>query len=439
MGAQTAGPRRARRAAGARARRIGYGLCMTTRGLAALLLALAAPAGAAAAGPSTWVNPLIGTANGGNTFPGAVVPFGMVQFSPEESPDPAKKRPIAAPGGYAHPLDRIRGFSLTNVSGWGCAGGSGDIPLTPTTEPVTGSPSADWRRAYSATFSHADETARAGRYRVKLATGVAAELSATRHAGVARFGFPAGAGAANVLLRVSDSEVGSEAASVRIDPARREVSGEVTSGNFCGYLSPEDRRSYYTLHFVAAFDRPFVSHGVWRDATVTPGGRESSGGTGYGADGWAPGDKGSGAWVGFDPSGGPVTVRIGISYVDEAGARANLAAEAPAGTTLDAVAARAAQAWDRRLGQIAVEGGEADRRTVFYTALYHALLHPNVFSDVDGRYRGMDQKVHPRRRGAGGAVRQLLGMGRVPLAAAAGDLARPQGGERHRAEPAQPG
>ena len=345
--------------------------------------------------PAALVNPLIGTANGGNTFPGAVVPLGMVQFSPEESPDPKKSRPIAAPGGYEHHLDRIRGFSLTNVSGWGCAGGSGDVPLMPITVPVTTSPSSDYRTAYSTTFTHADEQAAAGRYRVKLGNGVGVDLSASTHTGAARFVFPAGE-AANLLVRMSDSEVGSEMAHVRVDPARRTVSGEVTSGNFCGYIGTEDRRSYYTLHVVIAFDRPFASWGVWRDGAVTPGGVESSGGTGYGPKGFPEAGHGSGAWVGFDPAqaGGAVGVRIGVSYVSEAGARANLAAENPEGTTVDAVANRARAAWDRRLGQIDVTGGTPAQRTVFYTALYHSLLHPNVFSDVTGEYAGMDGRAH---------------------------------------------
>ena len=372
-------------------------------------VAQAAP-GASASSPAAEVNPLIGTANGGNTFPGAVVPFGMVQFSPEESPDPKKSKPIAAPGGYEHHLDRIRGFSLTNVSGWGCAGGSGDVPMTPTTEPVTASPSADFRRAYSSTFSHAHEVARAGLYRVTLDDGVAVSLTASAHTGAARFAFPAG-GAANLLIRASDSEVGSEAARVRVDPAARTVSGEVTSGNFCGYLNVEDRRSYYTLHFVAVFDQPFASHGVWRDLAVTPGGATSEGGTGYGPKGFPEAGHGSGAWVGFDPhrAGGVVNVRIGVSYVDEAGARANLAAEAPDGTRFEATAARAQAAWDRRLGQMEVTGGEPAQRTVFYTALYHSLLHPNVFSDVDGRYAGFDGRAHRVEGGQGAQYANFSG------------------------------
>src|SRR5580698_3160483 len=154
----------------------------------------------------SYVNPLIGTANGGNVFPGAVVPFGMVQFSPEESP--AKPgRQIAAPGGYEYGANKIRGFSLTNVEGWGCAGGSGDVPILPITEAVDQSPSVDFRHAYASNFSHETEHARAGHYNVLLANGVDVDLTASLHTGAAVFRFPKNS-LANVLIRTSDSEVG---------------------------------------------------------------------------------------------------------------------------------------------------------------------------------------------------------------------------------------
>ncbi|MGI4744553.1 MAG: GH92 family glycosyl hydrolase [Janthinobacterium lividum] len=341
------------------------------------------------------VNTLIGTSNGGNVFPGAVAPFGMVQFSPEETPGPKSHRPIAAPGGYQYDLDRIRGFSMTNVSGWGCAGGSGDIPMMPTSSPITASPSADFRRSYSSTFSHAHETAHAGQYRVTLDNGIVVALTASTHTGAARLVYPS-TGPANLLVRVSDSEAGSERARVRIDMARREIVGEATSGNFCGYINKADRRSYYTVHFVMQFDRPITGHGVWQDNSVMPNGTEATGGTGYGTDGFPPTGKGSGAWVGFNPRGndGIVNVRIGLSYVSEANARANLAAENPAGTTFETIRTKTQAAWNKRLDQIEIKQATLDQRTVFYTALYHSLLHPNVFSDVNGEYAGLDGTVH---------------------------------------------
>src|SRR6201992_4481329 len=102
---------------------------------------------------ASYVNPLIGTTNGGNVLPGATMPFGMVQFSPEATPvNP--RRPVAAPGGYDYRATALRGFSLTNVEGWGCAGGSGDVPIMPITEVVEKSPSSDYRHAYASDFKH---------------------------------------------------------------------------------------------------------------------------------------------------------------------------------------------------------------------------------------------------------------------------------------------
>ena len=358
----------------------------------ALTLALccaAAPAQTTA--PADAVNPLIGSRNGGNTFPGATLPFGMLQWSPENTR--GKHDRTVAPGGYQYDATRIRGFSLTHLSGTGCAGASGDIPFMPVTIPVSTSPSTDARDSiYASDFSHADEHATPGDYRVMLANGVSAELAAALRSGIASFAFPVGK-PANLLVRVSDSEVGSSNATVTIDRKTRTISGSVTSGNFCGYLSKADRRSYYTLYFVAKFDQPFATTGTWRDTTVQAGGTSAHGGTGYGAKGFPPAGKGSGAWIGFAP-GSDVVVRVGISYVGLANARANLAAEISAGTTLAQVRDRASAAWNGALGRIAIEGGTRDQRTTFYTALYHVLLQPTTFSDTNGEYRGFDRKIH---------------------------------------------
>ena len=340
---------------------------------------------------SSWVNPMIGTANGGNVFPGATMPFGMVQFSPEATPV-NKRRPIAAPGGYAYSATKIRGFSLTNVEGWGCAGGSGDVPVMPVTEAIEKSPSIDFREAYAAEFSHADEKAEPGSYRVKLSNGVEVELAAAVRMGVASFRFPEGT-PARLLVRTSDSEAGSTAAETRVDPVTRTVTGSVTSGNFCGYIGTEDRRSYYTLHFVMRFDKPVIETGAWKDETVTAGATSAEGGTGFGKDGFAEAGHGSGIWVGFG-TGGVVRLRVGISYVSEANARANLETESRAGATYEEVAARARAAWNRRLNLVETEGGTDEQRTVFTTALYHASMTPTVFSDGNGEYLGIDGKVH---------------------------------------------
>jgi predicted alpha-1,2-mannosidase len=362
----------------------------------------AQPAPAGPHDPAALVNPLIGSANGGNTYPGAVLPFGMVAWSPESRrPDPQRGEGAmrsAAAGGYQRDTTRIRGFALTHLSGTGCRGASGDVPFLPYVGPVSTSPSADASDAtYASDFDHANERAEAGAYQVRLASGVNVELGATLRTGVGRFSFPTGqvSQPETVLIRTSDSEVGSSDAGTTIDAASHTVTGWVSSGNFCGYLNEIDRRSYYTLYFVAVFDRPFASVGTWRDGEVSPGRTTAYGGTTYGTDGYPAPGKGSGAWLDFDPAGGQVvTVRVGISYVSLANARANLNAEDPPGTTFDVVKARAHGDWNTALGRIQVSGGTTDQRAIFYTALYHALLHLNLTSDVNGEYRGFDNAVH---------------------------------------------
>ncbi|MEV7324113.1 GH92 family glycosyl hydrolase [Streptomyces sp. NPDC093970] len=343
--------------------------------------------------PTAYVDPLIGTKNGGDTFPGAVVPFGMLSWSPENTRGDATR--TAAPGGYQYDATRIRGFSLTHMSGTGCAGGSGDIPFFPYAGDVTSSPASDTKDAvYASDFSHADEKAEPGHYRVGLASGVTADLTATARTGSARFGYPAGK-PASLLIRTANSEVGSADSTVTIDPATRTVSGSVTSGNFCGYLDPEGQRSYYTLYFTAHFDRAFATAGTWQDDRLSPGSTTASGSTGGFSSGGRPvAGKGAGGYVEFAPGTGPVNVKVGISYVSRSAAEANLKAENPPRRSFDAVRDAARRAWRDRLGAIRVGGGTDADRTTFYTALYHSLFHPNVISDADGRYRGSDDRVH---------------------------------------------
>lgn len=337
------------------------------------------------------VDPFIGTSNGGNTFPGATLPFGMVQFSPEASPLNTK-RLIASPGGYAYESKQLRGFSLTHVEGWGCAGGSGDVPIMPVTEAVTESPSADFRTKYAVEFSHAQETASPGLYRVALQNGVDVALTSGLRFGMAQIRYPEGK-SANLLIRTSDSAVGSTASTTRIDRAANTISGSVTSGNFCGYIGTEDRRSYYTVYFAAHFDRPFRSTGAWHDTSVQPNGVSAEGGTGYGPKGFPEAGHGSGVWVSFEP-GKTVNVRIAISYVSPANAEANLQAETNEKTRFETVAAHAREEWNRRLNQIEVSGGTPEQRKVFSTALYHSLQTPTTYNDSNGQYTGMDGKVH---------------------------------------------
>lgn len=365
--------------------------------VAGLFCCASVQAGAQPASPNdlaAYVNPLIGTSNGGNTFPGAVLPFGLFSWSPENTRGDMTR--AAAPGGYHFDVLRIRGFSLTHLSGTGCRGASGDIPFMPYVGELTSSPSTDAKNdIYASGFTHADERATAGAYQVRLKSGVNVQLAATLRTGAGRFSYPDGQ-PAMMLVRASDTQIGSSDAEISVDAATRTISGSVTSGNFCGYLSPAGRHSYYTLHFVAVFDRPFTTFGTWQNDTLRPQTTSAKGGTTYGAEGYPPAGIGSGAYVGFAP-GSTVDVRVGISYVSLANAKANLAAEQVASATFESVARSARERWNATLRRIEITGGTDTERRIFYTALYHSLLHMNVFNDVNGEYRGFDGKVHAVR------------------------------------------
>ena len=349
--------------------------------------------------PASYVDTRFGSANGGNTFPGAVLPFGMLAWSPEQTTLAMQNgqeviRATAA-GGYQYNATRVRGYSLTHLSGTGCRGASGDIPFMPITVPVNTSPSIDAKNEiYGADLDHAKETGAAGYYQSSLSNGVNVELTATTRAGMARFTYPAGQ-PASMLVRSSDSQVGSSDAHVEVDAAARTVSGSVTSGNFCGYIGTVNRRSYYTLYFVAVFDRAITAHGTWQNDVVSAGKTTADGGTTYGTLGYPVPGKGSGAWIGFGQStSAPVHVRVGISYVSLANARANLDAEVPASAGFDRLRQQAHDKWNAWLKHIEIGGGTETERRIFYTALYHASLHLNVASDVNGEYAGFDGKPH---------------------------------------------
>ncbi|HUA94178.1 MAG TPA: GH92 family glycosyl hydrolase, partial [Acidimicrobiales bacterium] len=199
------------------------------------------------------------------------------------------------------------------------------------------------------------------------------QLAVTDRTGIGQFTFPAG-NDGNLLFKVSGSQsfvVGSSVQVIGSD----EIEGSVTSGGFC--TTP----TTYTLHFVAQFDRPFTSHGTWQASGASPGSSQCSG-------------VSCGAWVSFaTASQRSVLMKVSISYVSLAGAAANLHTEDP-GWSLSKVEADATRAWNAELGRIGVQGGSLTHREELYTALYHSLLEPSIFSDDDGQYMGVDNKVH---------------------------------------------
>ena len=306
---------------------------------------VALPSAAHAADLASYVDPMIGTLAPGFVFPGADVPFGMVQNSPDTFTPAGYDDPIGAYSGYMGHHPQIRGFSLVHLSGPGVAK-AGDLPFMPWTAPVA--PPADPRQ-YAAPFSHATEHAQAGYYEVRLANGTDVELTAATHAAMQRYAFPPGPAAYLIVDAKHNNDGEAQSGGFTVDPEHpAEISGFTRSG-------------HYPVFFVARFSEPIVAHGD--------------------------------TWVQFAP-GSTVTMRVGISFVDSDGARRNLEAEAPESVSFDEMRSAAHGAWNDQLAKLRVDGGtDADKRS-FYTALYHALLHPNVFTDVDGRYRGFDDQIH---------------------------------------------
>ncbi|MFE3142247.1 GH92 family glycosyl hydrolase [Streptomyces scopuliridis] len=361
--------------------------------------------------PVAYVDPLIGSANGGNTYPGANLPFGMIAWSPTSTA--GDQTNTAAANGYSYNTTRLRGFSLTHVNGAGChPGAAGDVPIMPFVGDVDSSPSADTKDAkYAANFSHANEKAEPGRYRLGLDSGAVTDLAVSERAGVADFTFPADK-PANLLFRVSNSLNGSEDAHIAIDEKARKVTGWVETGAFCGRRAnggENNRTSYYRLYFTASFDRAFSGVGTWQNDRLSAGSTTADGGEGY-ATGADRAGRGSGGYVSFDTArDNDVRMRLGISYVSLAGAEANLRGEiAPRASVAD-VAADGRAAWDRKLRGVRISGGSEAQRTTFYTALYHALQQPNLISDRDGRYPGMDRVTRRVERGQGAQYSNFSG------------------------------
>jgi predicted alpha-1,2-mannosidase len=297
--------------------------------------------------------------SGGETFPGADAPFGMVQWSPNTV--------RLAYGGYDYNDNRIKGFALTHLSGAGCAQ-YGDLPFLPFTGAHPSNPAS-----YSVAFSHANELAEAGYYRVTLGNGVTSELTVTQRSGAGRFIYPAGA-SGGMLLNLGGSL--NPVSDAQATLGRDTISGWVASGNFCRRSS-----NTYRLYFWAQFNRPFTSDGAWRAGSILAGQSEVTG-------------PHAGVFVTFAPAQqNSISMRVGISYVSVANAEANVNAEDPGGN-FATVFQQTTQAWNELLGEIRVSGGTARQRATFYTALYHALLFPSVYSDVNGQYMGFDGQIH---------------------------------------------
>ncbi len=311
-----------------------------------------------------WVNPFIGTGGHGHTFPGATVPFGMVQLSPDTRIDNWD-----GSSGYHYSDDIIYGFSHTHLSGTGIPDGC-DILLMPTIgEPQFFAKDGDKSvNGYASKFWHANEKAEPGYYSVKLDDdGILAELTATQRVGLHRYTFPR-TDKANIILDLKWRDKVLEATQNTI--GNRRIEGVRRSESWA-----KDQRVY----FVAEFSKPFST--TVGNALGISGENSFSLGEVHRALTFSMKEDEQ------------ILVKVAISYVSIEGARKNLEAELP-GWDFDKVRADAKAAWNKELAKIEVSGGTPEQTTNFYTALYHTAVQPNVFNDVDGRYKGHDGKVH---------------------------------------------
>ena len=308
------------------------------------------------------VNPFIGTDFTGNTYPGAQAPFGMVQLSPDNG----------LPGwdrisGYFYPDSTIAGFSHTHLSGTG-AGDLYDLIFMPVTLPYKENPQGGLG-IYSL-FSHNDEEASAGYYRVKLQDyNINVELTATPRCGVQRYTFPKAE--SMVVLNLKKAMNWDFTMDSKIEV--------VDSCNIRGYRFSEGWARGQKVYFATRFSRPFKKMEI-TDADIKLKGEQV-------------GTSNIARFYFDTEEGDQVVVTTAISGVSMEGAQNNLKAEAPH-NDFDKYLAEAKDAWNKQLSTIEVVGGNADDRVNFYTALYHSMIAPTIYSDVDGKYYGPDKQVH---------------------------------------------
>jgi predicted alpha-1,2-mannosidase len=314
------------------------------------------------------VDPFIGTGFHGHTFPGATTPFGMVQLSPD-----TRTAGWDACGGYYDADTEIWGFSHTHLSGTGI-GDYGDVLMMPFTGEVSmssGTP-AKPDYGYRSAFDKKNQFATPGYYRVLLDRyQIKAELSATPRVGVHRYTFPK-ADQAGVVIDLKHSIQNRQVVEAKIEV--------INDREIAGWRHMSGWAPNRWIYFHAEFSKPFTAEFFVDDASMKDA-RSASG-------------KNVKARLKFSSVDiETLLVKVGISPVDGAGAKKNLAAEMP-GWDFDQVVSKAADTWAEKLKRIEVKGGTPEQQKVFSTALYHSLICPNIASDVDGRYRGMDQKVH---------------------------------------------
>lgn len=327
--------------------------------------------------PVDLVNTFIGSGGTywgfGSVFPGASMPFGMAKPGPDTCPSSGACFEFQHFGGYDYADDMLFGFSQVHISG---TGGTdyGALLFVPT---LGFDDNKIDEAHYSSLFSKENEQASPGYYSTVLDDhGIEVELTASKHGAFHRYSFPAGSADGYVIVDLSHALINCSVsdAQLDVDAASGEISGSLLySGSLTG------RSGGFRLFFSAVFDTPPAHWTVWQDGELHDD-QAIAAGTDVGVA------------LAVDSSA-PVEVRIGLSYVDVEGARKNRVTELD-GKSFDDVHAAARTAWADKLALVTIEGGTHDQRVEFYSALYHAMLHPTLFSDSDGRYTGLDKQIH---------------------------------------------
>ena len=339
---------------------------------------------------TSYVDPFIGTDGMGHTFPGACVPFGGVQLSPDTDTIPhninGKYQPMVYEtcAGYRYTDPTIVGFSHTHFSGTGHSD-LGDILIMPATGQLKLNPGTadNPDGGFRSRFSHSSESARPGYYEVTLDDyGIKARLTATTRVGVHEYTYPAdGHIILDLIHGIYDYDGKTLWAEVQVQDPTHVVGYRITDGW---------ARTNYT-YFAIEFSQPVIEYGYVDRQKVDYKG------------GWSKFDNSRNfpamagrkvvAWFKFNTSKNPkLTVKVALSSTGTTGAMKNLKAEAE-GKTFDQIASAAGKAWEKELSQMEIEGTDAEKK-MFYTSLYHTMINPSVYMDVDGSYRGLDHEIH---------------------------------------------
>ncbi len=317
-----------------------------------------------------YVDPMIGTAGHGHTFPGATAPFGMVQLSPDTRVDGSWD----GCSGYHYDDSVIYGFSHTHLSGTGCSD-YGDILLMPDEgRSMRFTNGADGKEGYRSTFLHRNETAEAGYYRVHLDNGVNVELTASPRVGMHRYTY----------ARQFNN-------TVLLDLQHRDETVEthleiINDSTVRGYRFSKAWATDQRLYFYISFSRPLLKRICWsKDKTFL-------------ADSSSANDLK--VVFTFDTvdvknktDHPEVMIKVALSPVSWDNARLNMETEIPH-WNFDAVRKKVRDQWNNELGKIEVKSGDETKKRIFYTALYHCFIAPNLYCDVNGDYRGMDNQIH---------------------------------------------